>query len=153
MARKTTLRQLAEDYLAWLGNRTTAATTRHHLKTVLDKFGGWQPHRIGPAQVQEYLAEQREQGRTDVTCVHRAKILRTVLAWGVRMGKAPENKLAGMRLPAPKSRRIAPPTLEEIGRMCEHAAPHIRRVLLIGLACGPRIGPSELFSFFAVGRC
>ena len=29
--------------------------------------------------------------------------------------------------------------------MMEVAAPHIRRIIAIGMYCGPRIGPSELF--------
>ena len=146
MPKKMTLKSLVEDYTSWLSNQKTATAIRHHLKPVLTLYGGWQPKRIGPAQVQEFLAEQRKNGLSDVTAYQRAKILRTVLSWAVRMGKMPSSPLAMLRLPAPKSRSIEPPTREEVMRMYEYASPHVQRVLLIGLSCGPRIGPSELFS-------
>ena len=146
MPKKFTLKDLVEDYTNWLSNQKTAKAIKHHLKPVLALFGGWQPQRVGPAQVKEFLAEQRKNGLSDVTAYQRAKILRTVLSWAVRMGKMSVSPLATLRLPAPKSRRIEPPSREEVMRMYDHACPHVQRVLLIGLSCGPRIGPSELFS-------
>ena len=89
MSKKMTLKSLVEDYTSWLSNQKTATAIRHHLKPVLALFGGWQPQRVGPAQVQEFLAEQRKNGLSDVTAYQRAKILRTVLSWAVRMGKMP----------------------------------------------------------------
>lgn len=146
MPKKMTLKSLVEDYTNWLSNPKTAKAMKHHLKPVLDMYGGWQAKNVGPAQVQEFLLEQRKNGLSNVTAYQRAKILRTVLSWAVRMGKMPSSPLATLRLPTPKSRRIEPPSREEVMRMYEHAAPHVQRVLLIGLSCGPRIGPSELFS-------
>ena len=146
MPKKFTLKVLVDEYTAWLSNSTTAGAVKHHLKAVLEFYGGWQPKRVGPAQVQEFLADQRKKGLSDSTAYQRAKILRTVLAWAVRMGKLSSSPLAVLRLPSPKSRRTEPPTREEVMRMYRHASPHVQRVLLIGLSCGPRIGPSELFS-------
>lgn len=154
MPKKLTIKILVDEYTAWLSNRTTATAIKHHLKAVLDTYGGWQPKRIGPAQVQDFLAAQKQKGLADATAYQRAKILRTVLAWAVRMGKMSTSPLATLRLPTPKARRVEPPTREEVLRMYDHASPHVQRVLLIGLSCGPRIGPSELFSFFfEVGGC
>ena len=146
MPKKLTLKALADEYLAWLSNPVTAAAMKHHLKPVLDMFGGWQAKNVGPIQAQEFLADQRKKGLSEATACQRAKILRTVLSWAVRMGKLPISPLAMLRLPAPKSRRIEPPTLDEVKRMYQHARPHVQRVLILGMACGPRIGPSELFS-------
>lgn len=153
MPKKWLLKDLVEEYASWLSNPATGKAVRYHMRPVLALFGGWQPKSVGPAQVQEFLAAQKKAGLSDVTAYQRAKILRTILAWAVRMGKLPVSPLAMLRLPAPRSRRIEPPSREEVMRMYGHASPHVQRVLLIGLSCGPRIGPSELFSFFAVGGC
>lgn len=146
MPKKWLLKDLVEEYASWLSNPATGKAVRYHMRPVLELYSGWQPKSVGPAQVQEFLAAQKKAGLSDVTAYQRAKILRTILAWAVRMGKLPMSPLAMLRLPAPRSRRIEPPSREEVMRMYEHACPHVQRVLLIGLSCGPRIGPSELFS-------
>ena len=84
-------------------------------------------------------------GVCPATAVHRAKLLRTVLRWGVSSGRLPANPLEGLRLPTVRARRIDPPSAAEARRMYKAAAPHVRRVIVIGMAAGPRIGPSELF--------
>ena len=146
MSRKWTLKELVEEYAAWLSNPDTGKAIRYHMKPILVLFGGWQVKNIGPAQVQEFLADQKKKGLSKVTACQRAKILRTAFSWAVRMGKLPTSPLAMLRIPTPKSRRIEPPTKEEVASMYQHASPHVQRVLVLGLACGPRIGPSELFS-------
>lgn len=40
---------------------------------------------------------------------------------------------------------MAPPTPEELRRIYHAAESHVRRVIVLGAYCGPRIGPSELF--------
>ena len=141
-----TVRQLAEDYLTHqLTRPVTQVSTRHHLAPLLAMFGGWQARRVGARQVQDFLAIQRDRGVMLTTATHRARLLRTVFAWGVETGRLQASLLAGMRLPRPKARRIKPPTRAEALRMYKVAAPHVRRVIVLGMAAGPRIGPSELF--------
>lgn len=141
-----TVRQLVEDYLAHqLTRPVTRVSTRHHLTPLLAMFGGWQARRVGARQIQDFLAAQREQGVMLTTATHRARLLRTVFFWSVETGRLQASPLAGMRLPRPKARRIEPPTRGEALRMYRVAAPHVRRVIVLGMAAGPRIGPSELF--------
>lgn len=87
----------------------------------------------------------RRAGVSPATAVHRAKLLRTVLRWGVSSGRLSANPLEGLRLPMVRARRVDPPSTTEARRMYKAAAPHVRRVIVIGMAAGPRIGPSELF--------
>lgn len=141
-----TARQLAEDYLAHQITRdVTRTSTRHHLNQLLALFGGWQARRVGAAQMQAFLAAQKERGVMATTAHHRVRLWRTVLAWAVETGRLPASPLAGFRLHRPRARRIDPPTRAEATRMYKMAAPHIRRVIVLGMAAGPRIGPSELF--------
>lgn len=137
-----TVRQLVEDYLTHqLTRPVTQVSTRHHLAPLLAMFGGWQARRVGARQVQDFLAAQRDQGVMLTTATHRVRLLRTVFSWGVETGRLQASLLAGMRLPRPKARRIEPPTRAEALRMYKVAAPHVRRVIVLGMAAGPRIGP------------
>ena len=43
-------------------------------------------------------------------------------------------------------RRTPPPSVSELNALLRVAAPHIQRVILLGIYTGARIGPSELFS-------
>lgn len=141
-----TVRQLVEDYLTHqLTRPVTQVSTRHHLNQLLALYGGWQARRVGAAQMQEFLAAQQARGVMATTAHHRVRLWRTVLAWAVETGRLPASPLAGFRLHRPKARRIDPPTRAEAARMYSVAAPHIRRVIVLGMAAGPRIGPSELF--------
>ncbi len=141
-----TARQLVEEYLAHQITRdVTRTSTRHHLNQLLALFGGWQARRVGAAQVQDFLAAQKARGVMISTAHHRVRLWRTVLAWAVETGRLSVSPLAGFRLHRPKARRIDPPTRAEAARMYRVAVPHIRRVIVLGMAAGPRIGPSELF--------
>ncbi len=108
-------------------------------------YGGWQARRLKPQQIMDYLEAQRQLGLSPVTSTHRVKLLRTALRWGAATGRLSVSPLEGLRLGVPKSRRIEPPTRAEAARMYRAAAPHVQRVIVLGMAAGPRIGPSELF--------
>lgn len=113
-----TARQLAEDYLAHQITRdVTRTSTRHHLNQLLALFGGWQARRVGAAQMQAFLAAQKERGVMATTAHHRVRLWRTVLAWAVETGRLPASPLAGFRLHRPRARRIDPPTRAEATRM------------------------------------
>ena len=45
-----------------------------------------------------------------------------------------------------RARRNPPPSVSELNALLRVAAPHIQRVILLGIYTGARIGPSELFS-------
>lgn len=141
-----TARQLAEDYLSHqITREITRTSTRYHLNQILALFGGWQARRVGADQMREFLAAQKARGVMASTAHHRVRLWRTVLAWAVETGRLPVSPLAGFRLHRPRARRIDPPTRAEVARMYKVAALHIRRVIILGMAAGPRIGPSELF--------
>lgn len=129
-----TARQLAEDYLAHQITRdVTRTSTRHHLNQLLALFGGWQARRVGADQVREFLAVQKTRGVMATTAHHRVRLWRTVLAWAVETGRLPASPLAGFRLHRPRARRIDPPTRAEAARMYKMAAPHVRRVIVLGM--------------------
>ena len=131
--RNVTARQLVEDYLEHLTRDATRTSTRHHLNQLLAMFGGWQARRVGVAQVRAFLAAQRERGVMDSTAAHRVRLFRTGLAWATATGRLAASPLAGLHLHRPQARRIEPPTRAEAARMYRVAAPHVRRVIVLGM--------------------
>ena len=112
---------------------------------MLRLVGGWQARRLKPQHISEFLEGQRQSGVSLATAVLRAKLLLTILRWGVGTGRLAINPLEGVRFPRPRARRVMPPTLAEARRMRDVAAYHVARVITLGMMAGPRIGPSELF--------
>ena len=111
-----TVRQLVEEYLVHqLTRPTTQISTRHHLATRLAMFGGWQARRVGARQIQEFLAAQREQGVMLTTATHRARLLRTVFAWGVETGRLQASLLAGM----PAENETSPDNMRDLTQLPE----------------------------------
>ena len=72
-------------------------------------------------------------------------VLRAAINWGVRNELLPANPLADLRMPRARARRTAPPSPPEINAILAAAAPHVQRVIVLGMYTGARIGPSELF--------
>ena len=75
----------------------------------------------------------------------RVSILRAAYGWAVRARLLLSNPLVSLRIAKPKAQRIAPPSVKEARLLYDAAAPHIQRVIVLGMATGARIGPSELF--------
>lgn len=143
---RVTVRQLVEEYLAvQCTHPVTKTSTRNHLAGLLALYGGWQARRLKPQQLSGYVESQLQSGVTLATAVLRAKLLLTAIRWGVVTGRLAENPLNGIRFPKPKARRVMPPSLAEARKMKAAAAPHVARVITLGMMAGPRIGPSELF--------
>ncbi len=89
------------------------------------------------------VQQERSVGRT--TANRRAGLLRTALNHAVRWGLLSVNPLASMRLASQPRQTPEPPTLHEAQLIFNAASEHVKRVVLLGLATGARIGPSELF--------
>ena len=75
----------------------------------------------------------------------RLAVIRTCYRWAVAGGLLPSNPLSNLKLPSAKPWDGAPPTRQEIARIFRAAPEHLRRVIVLGLTTGARIGPSELF--------
>ena len=88
---------------------------------------------------------QQSRGVGASTINRRASILRAAYNWATRSRHIPTNPLSGLRLKKVEPQRITPPSAHEARLIYRAAAPHIQRVVLLGMALGPRIGPSELF--------
>ena len=92
-----------------------------------------------------FLALQQQRGVSKSTACRRMGIVRAAYHWAARWGLLPTNPLAGLQLASPAPQTPDPPTAREARMLYATAAPHVQRVIALGMATGARIGPSELF--------
>ena len=106
MAKGITVRELADVYFTvHCTHPVTQKSGRYHLRPVLRLVGGWQARRLKPQHISEFLEGQRQSGVSLATAVLRAKLLLTILRWGVGTGRLAINPLEGVRFPRPRARR------------------------------------------------
>lgn len=126
-------------------NTVTIRQARYHASHIISAFGNRLASQICAQDILNFSEAQHLRGIAQITVNRRISILRAALNWAVRSGILQENPLHDLRLPRARARRIAPPTPKEAQDILAVAAPHVQRVVLLGLYAGPRIGPSELF--------
>lgn len=128
MAKGITVRELADAYFTvHCTHPVTCKSGRYHIRPVLRLVGGRQARRLKPQHISEFMEGQRQLGVSLATAVLRAKLLLTILRWGVGTGRLAINPLEGVRFPRPRARRVMPPTLAEAKRMRDVAAYHVAR--------------------------
>ena len=143
---RMTVEDLFQRYLSVaLSNPTTAKQAAYHAAHILTLYGQRQATRLTSADMLQFMELQKVRGLCQATINRRISILRSALNWAVKTGILPQNPLSGLHLPQARPQRMAPPTPEELRRIFHAAEPHVRRVIVLGAYCGPRIGPSELF--------
>lgn len=132
-------------YLETLGNPVTRATTASHLQPFIAIYGHRKAHCMTIEDINAFLQVQQQRGVGRNTACRRVKIFNTALNWAVRWGLLGSNPLTGLRLPAVVTQTPDPPTPKELLLAYNAAAPHVQRVIVLGVSTGARIGPSELF--------
>lgn len=143
---KISVGDLLDSYLTMhIMHETTRQSAQYHTRSLRALYGGRQAARLTPHDVATFTAAQTLRGIAPSTIHRRLAILRAALNWAVRRGLLATNPLAAIQVPTARSRRIAPPTPVEVRLLLQHAAPHIQRVIWLGLYTGARIGPSELY--------
>lgn len=140
-----TVEEVLNKYLDTLGNPTTRATSSSHLQPIITIYGKRKAHCLTMEDVNAFLQVQQQRGVGKATACRRIKLCQTAFNWAVRWGLLASNPLTGMRLPATTTHVPDPPTPKELLLAYETAAPHIKRVIVLGMSTGARIGPSELF--------
>lgn len=132
-------------YLDSLGNPGTRMTCAYHLRPLIAIYGQRRAHCLGVEEMAAFMRVQQARGVSHSTAYRRMSIVRTAYNWATRWGLLPVNPLAGLRVPSPVPQTPAPPTARELRLIYAVAAPHVQRVIALGMATGARIGPSELF--------
>lgn len=144
-ATRATVAELLGRYMETLENPTTRATSQQHVEPLAAIFGHRKAHCLSCDDVLAWCEVQRQRGVGQSTIHRRVSILRAAYGWAVRTRLLFSNPLVSLRIAKPKAQRIAPPSVKEARLLYDAAAPHIQRVIVLGMATGARIGPSELF--------
>lgn len=143
---RITVKELMESYFALAqANPTTIRQSRYHAAHIIAPFGGRLASQLAREDILNFSEAQKLRGIAQTTINRRVSILRAALNWGVRNGLLSVNPLHDLRMPRARARRLAPPTAPEINAILAAAAPHVQRVIIVGIYTGARIGPSELF--------
>ena len=140
-----TIAEVLDRYLDSLGNPSTRAASAYHLRLFADIYGQRKAHCLTLEDVGAFLALQQQRGVSKSTACRRMGIVRAAYHWAARWGLLSVNPLAGLRLASPAPQTPDPLTAREARLLYATAAPHVRRVIALGMATGARIGPSELF--------
>lgn len=141
-----TVEELSAAYLASNHLRAvTMRTTRSHLAPMLRLYRQRRVHTLGADEMRVFVECQLVRGVGRTTISLRLTRFLAVVKWGVDTGRLRRLPPIQISVPRGRSRRVAPPSMEELRRLLAHAAPHVQRVILLGLYSGARIGPSELF--------
>jgi integrase len=140
-----TVDDLCGRYLDTLNNTTTREAGEYHLRLFRAIYGARKAHCFALDDAAAFLAVQKQRGVGESTACRRMGIVRAAYNWASRWGLLPVNPLAGLRLSTPQPQTPAPPSPHEARMLYAVAAPHVRRVIVLGMTVGMRIGPSELF--------
>ena len=137
---------LLDSYFALAhSNPTTIKQSGYHAAHIRAAFGKRLAGQLRKQDILNFSEAQKLRGVAQITINRRVSILRAALNWGVRNELLPANPLADLRMPRARARRTAPPSPLEINAILAAAAPHVQRVIVLGMYTGARIGPSELF--------
>lgn len=117
----------------------------YHAKPILHFFGAKRLDSLSRKDFAAFCSEQKKAGKAQSTIHRRMALLRSITNWGVKEGFS-TCPIAACSVPKGKNRRTPPPSISELKELLRVAAPHVRRVILLGVYTGARIGPSELFS-------
>ena len=132
-------------YLDSLGNPGTRMTCVYHVRPLIAIYGQRRAHCLGVGEMAAFLQVQLQRGVSQSTACRRMSIVRTAYNWATQWGLLAVNPLAGLCIPSTMPQTPDPPTARELKLIYAAAAPHVRRVIALGMATGARIGPSELF--------
>ena len=146
-ASKVTVQAIIRAYLEHYTSEsvTSKKQAEYHARHVVRVLGRRQAMLLDAEALVAFAREELGRGISQLTINRRVCVLRTALSWAVEQMLLPFNPISGVRLSKGRARRFAPPTPAEAERIMRCAAPHVARVVLLGVWTGARVGPSELF--------
>ena len=128
-----------------LKNKNTIKQGKYHAEHIIGLLGNRKISSLTGDDINRFIEFQNIRNLCLSTINNRISMLKRAINWGNKSGLFSCNPLVGIRLKRARARKSAPPTPSEARAIYESATDHIKRVVVLGVNCGPRIGPSELF--------
>lgn len=142
--------ELAGEYLLAREKTTTKSTMASLLykvaRVILPALGHLQAHEVNHQALDKFVAMRQGQGVKNRTIRDDLTYIKSILNFGVVSHKITTSYAAGYQPPRNDQEKIRPPTREELQAIVDHAAPHVKRAILVAYYTGCRPGPRELFS-------
>lgn len=141
-----TIRELFDHHFSLCSKRpVTIKQDIYHARPLLEFLGNKRVASITQKEILAFCKAQKASGMAQSTIHRRISLLRSIANWGKKEGYL-SSPLENCSVSKGRARRSPPPTVSELNALLRVAAPHIQRVILLGIYTGARIGPSELFS-------
>jgi len=95
--------------------------------------------------MKKVVGKLRDAGQSLNTIHRRVGILKAALNWAESEGRIAENPILRFKLKREEPVRVPPPTPQELEAILRIAPENIRRMIVLGVTFGMRVGPSEMF--------
>ena len=146
LAQTATTRTLEQVYLEYLCEKkfSKADLVKHrsNFSYILATLGQKDIALITQTDI-EHVKNYMACNYTPATANGRLRIFRTIMYYAAEKGYI--EKFNFPKIPAPNYTKLVPPTQEEILAIYAADPPHIKRVIILGIYFGVRIGNCELF--------
>lgn len=125
-----------------IGHLPVARLTRSHMREVVQEL---RRDKTITQQYKEKTIKRKIKGNGQSTINRKISIIQSALNWAEEAEVIEENPILRFRAPRGPNNKPSSLTPEEVERILLAASDHVRRVVIIGVGTGARIGPSELF--------
>jgi integrase len=125
-----------------IGRIPVSELTRAHMREVVAEL------RKDKTITQKYkkkTIDRKIRGNSQATVNRKISIIQSALNWAEDSEIIVENPIRRFKAPRGPNLKPGAPTPEEATRILAAASDHVRRVVVIGIGTGARVGPSELF--------
>lgn len=119
--------------------------TVYHVRPIIEAIGSVRISELKKAHLRDVVAGLQAKGLRQNTIQRKVAILKAALNWAEETELIEANPVRAFSCPRGSDLQIPPPTVRELETMISVAPDHVRRVIILGLAFGIRIGQSELF--------
>lgn len=116
-----------------------------HARPVIAEIGTVRVDRLCHDDMHRVVSALKAAGNKQNTINRRVSIIKSALNWAEDNGTIKANPVARFRCPRGEDTRIAPPTMNEVEAILYVAHERVRRMIVLGLALGVRVGESEMF--------
>ena len=145
-----TFREIAQSYVL-ARYASMAKTTIEDMAWKLDgiiypAIGEMRAISIRHDVIDQYVIDRKKSGRKTTTIHRELSIIRAVLKWAAGRRLIADNPMDGYQMPKRDDAVIAPPSAAELAAIYAVAAPHLKRVLMLGYYTGMRPGGAELLA-------
>ena len=141
-----TIRELFEHHFSLCSKRpVTIKQDLYHARTLLEFIGNKQVASITQKEILAFCKSQKASGYGSIHHP-QAHFFATLCSEFWKKEEYLSSTIEICSVSKGRARRTPPPIVSELNALLRVAAPHIQRVILLGIYMGARIGPSELFS-------